>query len=137
MKKLNSDLEPGQSSSFTVGVLVINYPGKKEKGDYQLTINGKPPKHTDIVTEIYNQTNPANLNEIISPFSRGLSLKYLDLTPKQIQIANLIKIGKSTKEIAELMNISPRTVDTHRKNIRRKIGLEEKRASLRSRLISM
>jgi len=78
----------------------------------------------------------ANLNEIISPFSRGLSVKYLDLTPKQIQIANLIKIGKTTKQIAELMNISPRTVDTHRKNIRRKIGLEEKRASLRSRLIS-
>jgi PAS domain S-box-containing protein len=78
----------------------------------------------------------ANLNEIISPFLRGLSLKYLDLTPKQIQIANLIKIGKSTKQIAELMNISPRTVDSHRKNIRSKIGLEERRASLRSRLIS-
>ncbi|MFC1814077.1 LuxR C-terminal-related transcriptional regulator [Thermodesulfobacteriota bacterium] len=78
----------------------------------------------------------ANLNEIISPFLRGLSLKYLDLTPKQIQIANLIKIGKSTKQIAELMIISPRTVDTHRKNIRSKIGLEERRASLRSRLIS-
>jgi PAS domain S-box-containing protein len=78
----------------------------------------------------------ANLNEIISPFSRGLSSKFLNFTPKQIQVANLIKIGKNTKQIAEFMNISPRTVDTHRKNIRSKIGLKEKRASLRTRLIS-
>jgi PAS domain S-box-containing protein len=79
----------------------------------------------------------SNLNEIISPFARKMSLKYLKLTPTEIRIANLIKYGSSSKEIAELMNVSPRTVETHRKNIRRKIGLEGKRVNLRSYLLSL
>jgi len=79
----------------------------------------------------------SNLNEIISPFTRKLSLKHLSLTPKEIKIVNLIKHGYTTKKIAQIMNISPRTVDTHRKNIRKKIGLSEKRANLRSHLLSI
>ena len=79
----------------------------------------------------------SNLNEIISPFTRKMSLKYLNLTPTEIQIANLIRHGNPTKKIAELMNISPRTVETHRKNIRRKIGLKAKKANLRSHLLSL
>ncbi len=67
---------------------------------------------------------------------RKLSLKYLSLTPKEITIVNMIKIGYPTKTIAKLMKISPRTVDTHRKNIRSKIGLSKKRANLRSHLLA-
>ena len=78
----------------------------------------------------------SNLNEIVSPFTRKLSLKYLSLTPKEITIVNMIRQGYTTKKIANLMNISPRTVDTHRKNIRRKIGLGKKRANLRSHLLA-
>jgi PAS domain S-box-containing protein len=79
----------------------------------------------------------SNLNEIISPFTRKMSLKYLNLTPTEIRIANLIRHGNPSKEIAELLNLSPRTVETHRKNIRRKIGLEGNRANLRSHLLSL
>lgn len=78
----------------------------------------------------------SNLNEIISPFTRRLSLKHINLTPKEMEIANLITNGNTTKDIANFMNISPRTVDTHRKNIRKKIGLEKKGANLRSYLLS-
>ncbi len=78
----------------------------------------------------------SNLNEIVSPFTRKLSLKYLRLTPKEIQIVNMIKIGYPSKKIAKIMKISPRTVDTHRKNIRSKIGLGQKRANLRSYLLA-
>jgi len=78
----------------------------------------------------------SHLNEIVSPFTRKMSLKYLNLTPTEIRIANLIRHGSSTKKIAEIMNISPRTVETHRKNIRRKIGLDRKRANLRSHLMA-
>jgi len=77
----------------------------------------------------------SNLDEITSPFTRRLSLKHLKLTPKEIKIVNLIKIGYTTKKIAELMKISPRTVDTHRKNVRKKIGLEKKKGNLRSHLL--
>ena len=79
----------------------------------------------------------SNMNEIVSPFTRKLSLKYLKLTPTEIKIANMIKHGNTTKMIAGIMNISPRTVDTHRRNIRTKIGLESKRANLRSHLLTL
>ena len=78
----------------------------------------------------------SNLNEIVSPFTRKLSLKYMNLTPREIQIVNMIKIGYQSKKIAKIMKVSPRTIDTHRKNIRSKIGLGHKRANLRSHILA-
>ncbi len=44
------------------------------------------------------------------------------LTPRELEIIKLIVKEFSTKQIAEKLNISPRTVDTHRKNILNKIN---------------
>ena len=76
------------------------------------------------------------LNEIISPFSRKIPLKYSSLTPTEIQVASLIRHGMISKEIAEIMGLSPQTIYNHRKNIRKKLGLENKKTNLRSRLLS-
>jgi PAS domain S-box-containing protein len=78
-----------------------------------------------------------NLNEIISPFVRKMSKKHFNLTPQEIRIINLITQGNSTKNIAELLNLSPKTVETHRKNIRSKFGLQGKKVNLRSHLLSL
>lgn len=79
----------------------------------------------------------SNLNDIISPFSRTLSSKHLGLTPTELRIANMIKEGKKTKEMARLMNLSPRTVESHRESIRKKMGIKNRRANLRSHLLSI
>ena len=78
----------------------------------------------------------SSMNSIISPFYRNITLKQFNLTPKEIEIATLVKEGKSTKEIAELLILSPRTIDLHRLNIRQKLGLKSKRINLRSTLLS-
>jgi DNA-binding CsgD family transcriptional regulator len=78
-----------------------------------------------------------NLKDIVSPFSREMSVKELNLTPKELQVANLTKRGISSKMISQIMNISPKTVDTYRKNIRKKVGLDRKRVNLRSYLLSL
>jgi DNA-binding CsgD family transcriptional regulator len=70
----------------------------------------------------------SNLNDIVSPLSRKLSSKYLGLTPTEIQIANLVK---------EILHSSARTVEFHRNNIRKKIGIKNSKANLRSHLLSM
>jgi DNA-binding CsgD family transcriptional regulator len=78
-----------------------------------------------------------NLLSIISPFSRTLSTKYLSLTPQEIQIAVLIKEGKSNREISDVMNLSRRTIESHREHMRRKMGLKHKRANLRAHLLAL
>lgn len=90
------------------------------------------PRQSQYVEIIEN-----NINEIISPFSHSLSSKYFHLTPKEIQVAGLVKDGKTTKEIADIMNISTSVIDFHRKNIRKKLGLNNKKDNLQSFLISL
>ncbi len=76
----------------------------------------------------------SNLNDILSPFLQKLSAKFLNLTPAEIKVANLIKRGKRTKEIAELMSLSKRTIDFYRDNIRKKLGLNKGKTNLRTYL---
>ncbi len=77
-----------------------------------------------------------HLQDILSPFLRNLGGRHLDLTPKEIQVASLIREGKTSKEIAEVLGVSARAVDFHRDNIRIKLGIKNKKANLRSYLLS-
>jgi DNA-binding CsgD family transcriptional regulator len=86
---------------------------------------------------VYLNILEANLNEIISSFSYRLSSGGISLTPKEIKIANLVKEGKQDKEIMEILNISLETVKTHRQNIRKKLGIYNKRTNLRTYLLSL
>jgi PAS domain S-box-containing protein len=79
----------------------------------------------------------ANLQDVISSFPSHLSIKYSDLTPSEIQIASLIKQGKSTKEVSEVLGLSPRTIETHRRNMRKKLGIRSHGTNLRTYLSTM
>ena len=79
----------------------------------------------------------SSLDHIVSPFTRHLSIGHLNLTPREIEVANLVRYGKTTKEIAEILNLSRRTIESHRKNLRRKLGLGDKRSNLRAYLLSL
>jgi DNA-binding CsgD family transcriptional regulator len=73
---------------------------------------------------------------VISPLANTLSSKYFELTPSEIQTADLIKEGKTSKDIASMLNISPKAVSFHRGNLRKKLGLSNKKINLRTYLQS-
>ncbi len=79
----------------------------------------------------------SNLKDIVSPLLHRLANAKIILTPQEIQVAALVKEGKSSKEIADVLNVSTTTISFHRKNLRKKLGLDNKRKNLRAHLMSM
>lgn len=79
----------------------------------------------------------SNLRDIASPLSARLSSGYYNLSHAEVHVANLVRQGKSTKEIANLLNLSPRTIETQRNSIRKKLGLKNKKTALRAHLLSI
>lgn len=83
------------------------------------------------------QSIESNLLNISSSFLKKMKIVHRKLTSREIEIATLVKEGKSTKEIAEHMNISTKTVEFHRNRLREKLGLAKKKVNLRSHLLTI
>jgi PAS domain S-box-containing protein len=85
--------------------------------------------------EIFVEIIQSNIEDILSPFAHKLSYKYLNFTPTEVQVADFVKQGFRTKEIADLLNSSPETVSGHRKSMRKKLNLKDKKTNLRTHLL--
>ena len=73
-----------------------------------------------------------NLDELTEPFAGHGSSPVDLLSPAEVQIASLIKLGKRTKEIAQILRLSPGTISIHRKNIRKKLELTHRKVNLQT-----
>jgi len=123
LKRREADrIELEEKMMFNVKELILPYLEKVKRG------------RLDDRQEMFVQILEANLNDIVAPFIRGISSRFLRLTPMEIQVANLIKQGKTTKEIANIQNLSPKTIEFHRENIRKKVGIKNKKINLRTYL---
>lgn len=78
-----------------------------------------------------------NINTIFSPLTRILNSATLNLTPRETQIANLVREGKTNKEIGKLLRISTKAVEFHRHKIRQKLGIASKKVNLLTALASL
>ena len=54
------------------------------------------------------------------------------LSSKELRVADLLRLDASSKEIARIMNISTRTVESHRNRIRKKLRLSDRKISLQN-----
>lgn len=78
-----------------------------------------------------------HLKAIVSPFCHELTSPSVNLTPAELTIAQMVKAGRSTRQIADTLNVAYKTVETHRVNIRKKLGLTRKGGNLRTCLMAM
>ncbi len=114
-----------ETVSLNINGLVLPYVEKLKAGPL------------DARQRIYVEIVESSLHDIVSPFAHRLSLRHASLTPAEIQISHLIRNGRTTKEIAGLLNLSYRTIESHRSRIRTKLGIRNKRTGLRSYLASV
>jgi DNA-binding NarL/FixJ family response regulator len=85
----------------------------------------------------YLQTAHANLLEAFSQYSGNGLLASARLSPRELQIINYIRQGKTSKEIAELLELSVRTVEYYRENVRKKLGIKREKKNLKKFVLSL
>lgn len=121
MRKNDEDRrEVEQKVMFTAHEMIEPYLDKLEKSpldDYQ---------------QSFLKIIRTNLGEIVTPFMKDLAHKYFRLSPTELNIANLIRQGISTKDIADQLKMTKRNVDFHRDRIREKIGIKNTKSNLRA-----
>jgi DNA-binding CsgD family transcriptional regulator len=71
------------------------------------------------------------ISQLMSPASQTLFSKYLDFTPMEVKVADLVKQGMQSKEIGQFLNIAKSSVSTYRNNIRKKLNLSNTKTNLR------
>ena len=86
--------------------------------------------------EMYTSIMETSIQNITSTFSKQLTSDWLNLTPREIQVANLVKQGLASKDIANLLKITLGTVEFYRLNLRKKLGIHKRKINLRSYLLS-
>ena len=93
---------------------------------------GGEPRILDLLEDVRR-----GLRELTEPFCRRLSSASGSLTPSEIRVADLIRQGLTSKEIARRLGVGVSTVDSHRNHIRAKLGLHGRRPGLRTYLLSL
>ena len=146
-QKLEQQAQRLQEVNTALNVLLQHRQEEKKKSEENILANVQKlifpyiekleNSQLDDKNQTYLDIIRSNLKDLISPFLNILSSKYSVLTSTEIQVAELIKHGRTSKEIASLLNVSPKAVSFHRGNIRRKLDLTNKKINLRSHLQSL
>ena len=146
-KELREQTKALEEANIALRVLLSHRDEEKKRLEYTVLISLKKLitpylqrlKETTLSTEqqVYVDILETNLSEVISPFTDKLSSICASITPRELEIAGLIKAGKTIVEIADLLGITENAISFHRKNLRSKLGLKHKKVNLRSQLLSL
>lgn len=98
--------------------------------DLILTLEGRPE-------QMYAVAVRDSINRITSSFAAQLETQEFSFTPREMQVVNYIRHGRSNKDVARLLGVSIRTVEYYRDNIRKKLGLKNRKVNLQSYVASL
>ncbi len=139
VRQLEVERKSLQNANITLREILTKV--KEEQNEIGKVIQSNVDKSImPILHELQSEANPTQqkyieliqegLEDITSPFISKLTGQFMELTTSEIQICNMIKNGLATKEIAKLRHISHATVNRHRENIRKKLGIKNKKVNL-------
>ena len=137
-----------QEANTALRVLLTSVDEDRKARDEEILtqVRGMVLPYLDKLADHLGQQEPArsyldlaqrNLTEITSAMSDKLSNAFSVMTPTEIEIAHMVMSGKTTKDIARTLSRETSTIDFHRNNIRRKLGLEGRDRNLRSHLLAI
>ncbi len=121
---------------------------EQDRKDYENRVAGKIRTHLIPSLKRIDQATEANIRKsylallegqlvsLTKGFERELDVGLLKLTKTEIEVCRLIQVGCSSKDICEAMKLSFDTVQTHRRNIRRKLDLNGRKLNLHTFLIN-
>ena len=75
--------------------------------------------------EVDSQYFYAQAESLHEDFNAKLAENFPDLTPQERRLSTLLRLGFSSKYIATLMNITPKSVEISRYRLRQKLGLSK------------
>ncbi|EFK09186.1 response regulator receiver domain protein [delta proteobacterium NaphS2] len=114
---------------------------KRAKRVKPLSFLLKPINERQILAEVEiglfkaEATRERQLLTTTDQFPEEVPERFAVLTPTEIRVAVLIRKGKTSKEVAEVMGVSLNTVHGHRKKIRKKLGLTNSKENLTLNLL--
>ena len=79
----------------------------------------------------------SSLGELTFPMARSFTSPVFRLTPKEVQVAGMIRNGLRSKEIAQCLNVSLTVINFHRRNIRKKLRILNKKVNLRTYILKL
>ena len=157
IEKIKSELQSLKESMNILkneNEILINMLKQKdiEKDQYDESIKSRIEKNIIPSLQVLKQNTQSSaldehiefiesmIMQIEKPIGTGINSKFFNFTSRELQISQMIKDGKTSKEIAAELFISIKAVEFHRNNIRKKLGLTKSDAyhgNLRAFLMSL
>jgi PAS domain S-box-containing protein len=144
-KALETERQSLEEANAALKVLLKNREEDKKELEERLVANVQELVMPHVKKLRTSALNPAqqtdiglvesNLGELITPFLR--TIQAFKFTPRQLEIVLLIREGKTTKEIAQILNMSKQAIDIQRYLIRKKLDLNKAKTNLQSYLKSL
>jgi PAS domain S-box-containing protein len=126
-----------EQKNIALGEIIAQVEVEKQKMNENITLNVRRVLFP-ILDKLDQASDPKPLLDVFRHHLDGLTSTYgsritektAHLTPREVEICNMIKGGLPSKDIAELLKISRATVERHRKNIRGKLKLTNQDVNL-------
>lgn len=92
-------------------------------------LDDKDKKYVDLMQK--------SLEELTEAFGQNITRKLYKLTPREIEISNMIRSGLSSKDIAQFFHVALSTIENQRNTIRKKLGISSSKVNLTTFLQSL